>query len=170
MILRWYVLRSKPNKEEALWREVSARDQEVFYPRIHVQPVNPRSRKVRPYFPGYMFVNIDLSAVGPSAFTWMPHSYRLVTLGSEPSSVPEGLIHALRRRVGEVNDSAGDLFDGLKPGEEVTIQAGPFMGYEALFDGRLPGSERARVLLKLLSKQQIPLELPAGQIERKNQR
>ena len=63
----WYALRSKPNKEEALWRELTARSYEVFYPQLHVQPVNPRSRKVLPYFPGYLFINIDLLAVGYSA-------------------------------------------------------------------------------------------------------
>ena len=94
MSLRWYVLRSKPNKEDALWQEVSARNYEVFYPQICVQPVNPRSRKILPYFPGYMFVHIDMSMVGFSDFTWMPYSYGLVTFGSEPSSVPEELIHA----------------------------------------------------------------------------
>ena len=156
MNLRWYVLRSKPNKEDALSREVFARGHKVFYPQIRVQPVNPRSRKVRPYFPGYMFVNIDLSTVGSSAFTWLPHSLGLVDFGSEPSFVQEELVHTLHRRVDEVNAGGGELFEGLKPGEEVTIQSGPFMGHEALFDARLPGSERVRVLLKLISKQHIP--------------
>lgn len=170
MSQQWYALRSKPNKEEALWREVTAWSHEVYYPQIRVQPVNPRSRKVRPYFPGYLFVNIDLAAVGPTAFTWMPHSYGLVSFGSEPSSVPEELIHTLRRRVDGVNASGGELYNGLHPGEEITIQAGPFTGYEALFDTRLPGNERVRVLMKLLSKRQVPLELPEGQIKRKDRR
>ena len=72
----WYALRSKPNKEEALWRELLAGSYEVFYPQLHVQPVNPRSRKVRPYFPGYLFINIDLLTVGYSALAWMPYSVR----------------------------------------------------------------------------------------------
>jgi transcription antitermination factor NusG len=164
-----YALRSKHKKEEALWREVTAWSHEVYYPQIRVQPVNPRSRKVRPYFPGYLFVNIDLATVGSTAITWMPHSYSLVTFGSESSSVPEELIHTLRHRVNDVNASGGKLYGGLQPGEELTVQAGPFTRYEAFFDTRLPGSERVRVLLKLLSKRQVPLELPEGQIKRKDQ-
>lgn len=168
MSVRWYVLRSKPNKEDALWQEISVRGHEVFYPQICVQPVNHRSRKVRPYFPGYMFVHIDMSMVGSSDFKWMPYSYGLVTFGSEPSSVPDELIHALHRRVDEVNDSGDEHYDDLMPGEEVMIQAGPFTGYKALFDARLHGNERVRVLLKLLGNQQMPLELPAGQIKCEN--
>jgi len=163
---QWYALRSKPNKEEALSRELLARSYEVFYPQIHVQPVNPRSRTVRPYFPGYLFINIDLSVVGFSALAWMPHSYGLVFFGSEPASVPETLIAGLRRHLEGINSAGGELFDGLKPGEPVSIEAGPFAGYEAIFDARLPGSQRVRVLLKLLNKNQVPLELPAGQVNR----
>ena len=163
---QWYALRSKPNKEEALSRELLARNYEVFYPQINVQPVNPRSRKVRPYFPGYMFLNVDLAAVGYSALAWMPHSYGLVFFGSEPALVPETLITTLRRHVDSINAAGGELFSGLQPGEVVSIQAGPFAGYEAIFDARLPGSARVRVLLKLLNRNQIPVELPAGHVKR----
>ncbi len=162
----WYALRSKPNKEEALWRELLAGSYEVFYPQLHVQPVNPRSRKVRPYFPGYLFINIDLLTVGYSALAWMPYSSGLVSFDAEPAAVPEPLIAAVRRHVDAVNAAGGELFSGLRQGEVVFIQDGPFAGYQALFDARLPGSERVRVLLKLLNKAQMPLELPAGQIRR----
>jgi hypothetical protein len=48
------------------------------------------------------------------------------------------------------------------------ISDGPFAGYEAIFDARVPGSERVRVLLQLLNSQrQVPLELTAGQIKQK---
>ena len=164
---QWYALRSKPNKEEALWREACARGYEGFFPQINVQPVNPRARKIRPYFPGYMFVRIDLLRVGFSALAWMPHSYGLVSFGSDPSPVPDELINAIQRRVEQVNAAGGELMESLKHGEVVMIEGGPFAGYEAIFDARLPGSERVRVLLKLLSKQQVPLVMPAGHIQRK---
>jgi hypothetical protein len=49
-------------------------------------------------------------------------------------------------------------------------RAVPFAGYEAIFDMRVSGTERVRVLLKLLSRQEVPLELSAGQIQRNNRR
>jgi transcription antitermination factor NusG len=162
----WYALRSKPNKEEALWQEVLAQGLEGFYPQIHVHPVNPRSRKVRSYFPGYMFVQADLAEVGYSALAWMPHSNGLVSFGDEPATVPDTLILAIRRRVEQINAAGGELFEGLKKGDSVTVQEGPFAGYEAIFDARVSGTERVRVLLKLLKGQQMPLVLPPGQIKR----
>ena len=170
MSRQWYALRSKPNKEEALSRELFARSYEVFYPQIRVQPVNPRSRKVQPYFPGYLFINIDLELLGFSALAWMPHSYGLVFFGSEPAYVPDVLIAILRRHVDAVSAAGGELYNGLKHGETVSIEAGPFSGYEAIFDARLPGSQRVRVLLKLLNKNQVPLDLPEGQIKRNKRR
>ena len=165
MSLQWYALRSKPNKEEALSREACVRGFEIFFPQIRVQPVNPRARKIRPYFPGYMFVRTDLLTVGFSALAWMPYSYGLVCFDAEPSTVPDGLIPALQRRVEQINATGGELFESLRHGETVRIEAGPFEGYEAIFDARLPGSERVRVLLKLMSKQQVPVVLPAGQVQ-----
>jgi len=170
MPFAWYVLNTKPHNEEFLWEQCLARGYEAFYPRLRVQPLNPRARKIRPYFPGYLFVHVDLELVNISELRWMPGASRLVSFGGAPATVPEGLIHAIQRRVDEVNAAGGELFDGLKAGDEVSIQGGPFAGYEAIFDTRLPGNERVRVLLKLLQARQVPVDLPAGQVQRKMRR
>ena len=168
MTLHWYALRSKPRKEEVVWRQVHMRGIEVFYPQLRVQPVNPRARKKKPYFPGYMFVQVDIDEVGMSAFRWMPHSMGLVSFGDEPAIVPDHLIHSIKRRIDEITAAGGELFDGLSPGDKVVIHDGPFAGYEAIFDARIPGSERVKVLLQLLNdKRQLPVELDAGQIRQK---
>lgn len=167
MTLYWYAIHSHPNKEDLLWEQILNHGFETFYPRIRTHPVNPRSRKIRPYFPGYLFVHADLTATGLSVFQWMPYATGLVSFGGEPSIVPDHLIHGIRQRIGEIADAGGELFDSLKTGDAVLIRSGPFAGYEAIFDLRLPGSERVRVLLKMLSDRKIPLELDAGQIEKK---
>lgn len=168
MGLNWYAVRSKPRKEDVLWKQLQVQGYEVFYPRLRVHTVNPRARQVKAYFPGYMFVQADLVQTGLSAFKWMPHSLGLVAFGDEPSIVPENLIYAIQRRVEEIASAGGELFDGLRSGDSVVISDGPFAGYEAIFDTRLPGSQRVRVLLQLLTNQRvIPMELQAGQIKRK---
>jgi transcription antitermination factor NusG len=168
MSSHWYALRSKPRKEDVIWRQVHTQGFETFYPRLRVHPVNPRSRKLLPYFPGYLFVHIDLEAVGISTFQWMPHAMGLVTFGGEPASVPESLILAISKRVEEIAAAGGELFADLHSGDTVWISDGPFRGYEAIFDARLPGNERVRVLLEFLgSQRRVPLELDAGQIQKK---
>jgi len=162
----WYALNSHPHKEEALHRQAQSQGIEVFYPCVRANPVNPRARKIRPYFPGYLFVHIDLETVGSNLFQWMPHARGLVTFGDEPAIVPDALVHAIQRRVNEISAAGGEVLDGLQPGDTVVIEAGPFAGYEALFDLRLAGTERVRVLLKMLSDRNVPLELRAGQIRK----
>lgn len=167
MTTPWYAMRSKPNKEDFLARQFEMQGVKVFYPRIRVRLVNPRARKVRPYFPGYIFVQVDLEQMCRSTLQWLPGAAGLVSFGGEAASVPESLINAIRRRVDEVNASDAGLLKGLSQGQVVMIQAGPFAGHEAIFDVCLSGDERVRVLLKLINKQQLPLELPAGQIQLK---
>lgn len=161
---RWYVLRSKPRKERVLHREVRSRKIECFFPRIAVKPVNPRSAKVRPYFPGYMFVHIDIDEVGMSTFSWMPFSQGLVSFDSEPASVPERLILALKKHMQEVSDKGMFHRDQFEAGTPVRVIEGPFQGYQAVFDSQLEGHERVRILLQLLNNRRLPVELHAGQI------
>jgi transcriptional antiterminator RfaH len=168
-------MRSKPNKEMALSHELSARQVEVFYPQLRVRPVNPRSRTVQPYFPGYLFVHVDLEQIGFSELHRLPFSLGLLSFGGEAPVVPELLIHGIQRRVEEINAAGGRFAsprsvvdNSLRQGEAVVILDGPFAGHEAIFDECVSGSERVRVLLKLLNRRQLPLMLPTEQIKLKN--
>ncbi len=168
MAIAWYVLRSKPNKEDFLWGQVLAHQVEAFYPAIRAKVVNPRARKMKPYFPGYLFVRVDLEQMSQSFWRWLPGSRGLVSFDETPAMVPEALISAIRKKVEAVNASAREPLAGLKQGDAVTIQAGPFMDYEAIFDRCVSGNERVRVLLKHLRSRLLAVELPASQIEKKN--
>jgi transcription elongation factor/antiterminator RfaH len=167
MAHRWYVIRSKPRKEEFLAEQMQLRKIEIYDPLIRVQTVNPRARKIKPYFPGYVFVHLDLEKTGRFSVQYIPGAAGLVAFGGEVADVPDGLIQAIRHRVDEINEAGGELFDVLKVGETVLVHSGPFAGYEAIFDARLPGSDRVRVLLKLLKNRQMPVDLPAGQVRPK---
>lgn len=167
MTASWYVLHSKPNKEGLLREQLVVCKVETFYPCIRVRPVNPRSRKTRAYFPGYVFVHVGLEDVGLSVLQRMPGATGMVFFDSQPSVVPDALIHALQKKVDEINAAGGELFHDLKQGDLVEIQSGPFAGYEAIFDVRLPGSERVRVLLKMLQGRAAKMEVPAVLLERK---
>jgi transcriptional antiterminator RfaH len=169
MTIQWYCFQSKPNNEDFLHGQLVARGIETFYPRLKVKPVNPRARKVRPYFPGYVFIHIDLEQVGASTLHWMPGSVGLVCFDSQPAWVPDSLIHAIRRRVEEINAAGGETTARLQHGDPVRIKEGPFAGYQAIFDACVSGENRVRVFLSLLRRQQLPLELPALLVEPKKQ-
>jgi transcriptional antiterminator RfaH len=158
-------MHSKPNKEELLYEQLLIREIDAYYPRIKVQPANPRARKRKPYFPGYLFVRANLDSLGPSTLRWMPGALGLVDFGTDPASVPDELLQAIRQKVEQTNVMDGKPAEKFSSGEVVTIQSGPFAGYHAIFDARLPGHERVRVLLQLLSDRQVGVELSARQIK-----
>src|SRR5512143_3662323 len=138
----WYVLRSKPNKEDPLSRQLASRGIELYYPRVTVRPVNPRCSTTKPFFPGYMFVQADLHEVGLSTFQWMPYALGLVCFDGEPASVLDSTLHALRRSIEELTQTQAAAALGLGPGEALVVHSGPFTGYKAIFNMRLPGSDR----------------------------
>jgi transcription elongation factor/antiterminator RfaH len=169
MTNHWYALRTKARKEEIVWQQLINQGIEHYYPRVRVHPVNPRSRKVKAYFPGYMFIRTNLNETGVSAFKWMPHTLGLVSFGGEPALVPDNLIHELKQRVQEIAEAGGEVFDGLKSGDTVYIHEGPFEGFEAIFDARLDGQERVRVLLQFINdRREVPVELDVSQIRKED--
>jgi transcriptional antiterminator RfaH len=169
-VKQWYVLRSKPRKEQSLYQVVLSEGVECFYPQIWIKPANPRSSTIRSYFPGYMFVHVDLDDRGRNFFRWMPFSLGLVKFDGEPALVPENLVVGLKQRLDALNGRKNHQFEGLKPGVGLKITDGPFEGYEAICDARLSGQDRVRVLLKLLDDtKRLPLELNIGQVSLKTQ-
>jgi transcriptional antiterminator RfaH len=133
---------------------------------LKVKPINPRSRKIRPYFPGYLFVNVDLELTGVSTLNWMPFASGLVSFDGSPAVVSEAVISSLRQRIGDILDAQDELFNSIKSGDKVLIQAGPLQGFEAIFDVRLPGKERVQLLLKLLNGRQVRLQVDANTIQK----
>lgn len=165
-MMRWYALQSKPQKENLLYDQLRLREIETYYPHLRVKPVNPRSRKIKPYFPGYLFVRVDLECVGLSRLHWIPGERGLVTYGGEPAFVPDAILYAIHRKVDEINLAGGVTLHNLKHGDPIEIKSGPFAGYRAIFDARLSGNDRVRVLLQMLQDRQVCVELSGGQIER----
>ncbi|MCB0007652.1 MAG: hypothetical protein KDE04_14400 [Anaerolineales bacterium] len=170
MTSQWYALRTKPHKEQLVLRQLQSAEIEAYFPCLRVKPVNPRARKIRPYFPGYMFVQLDLDEHGSNALSWLPGSRGLVVFGDQPSVVPDNLITRLRQDVAAATQREWDATHNFRPGDRVRIVDGPFAGYEALFDKKLAGNDRVQLLLAFLSRHAQPIQLPTGHIRRLTER
>lgn len=162
----WYALQSKPNREEALYKQVTSSGTEVYYPRIRVKPVNPRARKIKAYFPGYMFVYVDLIEKGLSYLQYMPFARGLVCYGKDPAPVPNDLLEAIRQNLENLNAMGGHLPDGLETGTPVRVESGPFTGFQGIFDTHLSGSDRVRILIELITHEYMAVQLPASQVKK----
>jgi transcription antitermination factor NusG len=179
MAIHWYALNVKPHKERmvyerllapegipALMTESGALPYKVFYPAVRVKPVNPRSAKIRPYFPGYMFVQTDLELLGLNAFNWIPGTRGLVNFGGEPAIVPDQLIRELQERVVQIEAAGGLVQEDFRPGDPIRVISGPFAGYEGIFDISLAGHERAQILLAFLSRHPQRIVLDQANIQK----
>lgn len=167
MSLCWYALQSKPNRESFLNSQLSHRQIETYFPCLRVSPVNPRARKMKPYFPGYLFVRLDLGQTPVSSLAWVPGANRLVSFDDLPASVPDEAIDAIRKNVDQINNQSRNPKPALQHGDPVEILDGPFKGYQAIFDAAIEGSERVRLLVKLLRDKHLRVQLPARLAEPK---
>jgi len=165
MELSWYALQSKPNKESQLLRGLEASGFEAWYPSYRVKPVNPRSRKIRPLFPRYLFVRIDLGEQPVSTFTWMANAIGLVSFGDVPAPVPDRLIEVIRERLREMTNVLG-YAEEFKPGDRVRVTSGPFRDYEAVVDLRLSGVDRVRVLLDIMRGRSMAVQMDMKHLKR----
>ena len=162
---QWYALQSKPQKESLVYDQLNQREIEAYYPFFRVKPANPRARKIKSYFPGYLFVHADLDHIGISSLQWIPGAIGLVDFGGEAAVIDDSVLRAIRARVEGIGRDGLNPYAKLKHGDTVSISDGPFSGYQAIFDTSLPGSERVRVLLMILQEQHIRVELPADQVQ-----
>jgi len=165
---RQYVLQCKRNKEDSVLQQLIINNIDAYYPCIKVRPVNPRSRKIKPYFPGYIFVNANLDVVGTSILQWIPGVIGLVGFGGELASVPDDLLQAIRSHVDRINSEKSEPQRMFVSGEKIVIHSGPFAGFYAIFDSYLPGHERVRVLLQMLRDRQLKVELSGTRINQLN--
>jgi transcription antitermination factor NusG len=154
---QWYAVQTKPNREFlANAALASVEEVETYLPILHVKPVNPRSRKERPFFKGYLFVYADLAAVGESTLKWRAGVARLVGLDDTPTPIPEPVMDEIRQRVQAAQDKDPlGLGHGayLSPGDHIRILSGPLQGYEGMFDTRLGGQTRARILVEFMGRE-----------------
>ncbi len=160
MTSQWYVVRSKPREETAAWHYLMSMDVTCFCPCLEVNPINPRARKVIPYFPDYLFVFCDLDLLGNNTFRWMSHSHGLVSFCGQPAPVPDNVIACVRKTLTAAESGCRQEACEFQAGDCVLVERGAFQGYQALFDKSLLGGERVCVLLKMLGEnREVPLEL-----------
>ncbi len=165
----WYALHVKPHKERPVCNLLKARGLTVYYPSLKVKPVNPRSRQERPFFPGYLFVCVDLELEGANSLRWSEGTHGLVEFGGEPAVVPDNLISELQLRLKERQKSS-EREKEFKSGEPIRIIDGPFEGYEAIFDSELSGKDRVHVLMSYLGDRPKRLQLRLSDIAKKEKR
>jgi transcription antitermination factor NusG len=144
----WYALACKQNKENVMSQKLEAKGFEVFYPRILMSDCASKTMKVKPFFPGYIFVRFDASLTSLSTFQWMENSEGIVCLGGKPSFVPDRMVQSIQARLDHLN--ADRLFFNAKEREDEIIDSSYPSSFESLFDARISDEARVSALVKMI--------------------
>ena len=162
-MVKWYVMQSKPNREFFLLSQLELNNIETYLPLVKRKNSEGSSRK-KPFFPGYLFVHVDLSEYGTSCLQWIPGSRGMVIFDNQPPSVPDIFIQELKLKLERLNIRRESRFSSIPEGGSVSIVHGPFEGYRAIFNEYLPEKDRVRLLLKTLADNAFSIEIPARDI------
>jgi transcriptional antiterminator RfaH len=146
----WYVVYSKPHKEEQAQFHLRMKNLDVFFPRLDLVRVAEKRKRIIPLFPNYFFVRIHL----PTEFhyvSWSPGVKRIVSFGERPIPLDDRVVSFLKQQT----DTEGVIraHSQLRPGQEVEIRGGPFDGLIAVIQDPPDAKGRVKILLRLLSRQ-----------------
>jgi len=148
---RWYVLSCKPNKEGILLRQLQSQGYDVFYPRHFATNRKTGRLHIKAYFPGYLFIRLDLTHVGQSTFQWMPNAEGLVSFESHPAYVPDVLVEAIKKHVEKINASRVKEYSKSTGLEESSSQQSGFDAkFGFIFDTNISSDERVQQLMHML--------------------
>jgi len=156
----WFVVRSKPRKEECAVRHLNRRGVEVFFPRI-LEPVGfGNDWTTVPLFPGYLFVEIVLHN-DFHQIIWTPGVKGFVAFGEVPTAIQSRVVHFLQQEAGV--DGVIRPTRRFHKGDRVRIKRGPFTGLIGIIEKPCPENGRIRVLMDFL-RQGTAVEVPVTAI------
>jgi transcriptional antiterminator RfaH len=160
----WYVIQTKPRKEEEAKSYLSTRGVEIFNPLIESFAVrNGRmSKEFKALFPNYIFGNFDLEQNYPLV-RWARGVKKVLSFGGYPVPVSEGVIELIKKRTDE--NGIIKKMRHFEPNDVVRIKSGPLRDLSGIFDRWVSDSERVRVLLNLIGYQPA-VELHYSMIEK----
>ncbi|MDQ0394799.1 transcription termination/antitermination protein NusG [Labrys monachus] len=159
---RWYAVQTRAYCEVGADQQLRRQGFVCFLPQVAKTVRHARKlRTVRaPFFPGYLFVGLDLAFDRWRSVNGTFGVARLVMVGDRPIAVPAGVVEALRDLIDETG--LVRLDGGLRIGQKVEVTAGPFA--QALGElERLDGAGRVRVLLDIMGGK-VPVIIDRAQL------
>lgn len=151
---RWYVVQTHPNAEAKALAHLNRQGFRAYLPRYRKSRRHARKVEIvkAPLFPGYMFVELDVTTEQWRPIRSTVGVTRLICNGDTPVPVPAGIVEDIVAR--ETEDGLLDVTDPSpwKPGDTVQVIDGPMTGQVGWFQ-KLADKDRIMVLLELLGRQ-----------------
>jgi len=154
---RWFAVHSQPNREFRAKQQLENQGYQVFLPQRlkTVRHARRLTNRPAPFFPRYLFIQLDLSQHRWRSVNGTFGVSTLVMQGELPHAVPRGVVEAMIASA----DAAGlvCLSEHFAIGDRVRLAAGPFADKLGTLE-RLDDSGRVRVLLEIMGAT-VPVQL-----------
>jgi transcriptional antiterminator RfaH len=160
----WYVIQTKPKKEEEATSYLSTKGVKIFSPLLESFTTrNARiTEELKPLFPGYIFGKFDLEQNYPLV-RWARGVKCVLGFGGYPIPISGEVIETIKQRT----DERGIVkkIRHFEPNDVVRVTSGPLKDLLGIFERWVSDSERVRILLNLIGYQPS-IELHYSMIEK----
>jgi len=154
----WYVIYTKPQREELAQFHLRLKNLESFFPRLMLPVFSRRQKRIVALFPNYLFVRIDFEKEYDFV-RWSPGVKCFVCFNDTPIPLKDHVAEYFIRRAN--SDGIICARSNLTIGQEVTIHGGPFDGVLGMIESTPDAKGRVKILMTLLSRQ-VSVEVPLG--------
>ena len=148
----WYVIQTKPKKEEEATSYLSTKGVEMFSPLIESFTTrNGRMNKeLKPLFSGYIFGKFDLEQNYPLV-RWARGVKCVLGFGGYPIPISEEVVQLIKERT----DDRGvvRVKQDYQPNDLIRIKTGPLKELLGIFERWISAGDRVRILLNLIGYQ-----------------
>ncbi|HEY0469738.1 MAG TPA: transcription termination/antitermination NusG family protein [Polyangiaceae bacterium] len=155
-------MQCQPHRERGAAAQLANQDFQIFLPCL--EKTRRHARKIEtvrvPFFPGYLFVRLDLTRDRWRCVNGTFGVVRLVMQGEHPAPAPHGVIETLLNACGE--DGLLDWQPKLMIGSAVKVLIGPFADFIGELE-QLTDTGRVRVLLDIMGGR-IPVFLARAHV------
>ncbi len=159
---RWYAVQCQPHRERTAAVYLAGQSFDIFLP--YRKRTRRHARRIEavkaPYFPGYLFVNLDVGSQPWRDINATVGVVRLVSNGDQPAPAPRGVVEALRDACKP--DGLLDWQPGFHLGQRVRVNEGPLTGLIGELNS-LSDAGRISVLLDMFGGR-VPVFLPRAHV------
>jgi transcriptional antiterminator RfaH len=148
----WYAAQLRPNGDALALLNLQRQGFNAFRPLLWETKRSQKGpqRLLRPMFPGYVFVQFDITQPDwPNIRSTRGISRLVGNMSGGPSRLPTGLIDALRHRC--AGSEANSAVDAFELGDKVYVSSGPFAAFLATVE-RMDAENRVWLLIDFMGR------------------
>ena len=160
----WYVIQTKPKKEDDAKSYLSMKGLEIFNPLMEAFLIRKGTinKELKPLFPGYIFGKFDLEK-DYSLVRWGRGVKKVLGFGGYPIPISEKVVEFVKGRT----DQQGVVrkTHHFQTNDMIRVKSGPLKDLLGIFERWVSDGDRVKILLNLIGYQP-EVELHYSMIEK----